>query len=183
MYKRCIKIIFSFLFFNLCIASLHNAFGQRREKQPTGFGAAVVYNFQTAGFGGDLRARIPVYNRMFIVPEVSYYPSFNPYHEMYAGAALHYELFSLGGYDFYLLGAPYYNNWINADDFAPTLRKQHNFTPEAGAGLVRYWGCLRPFIETRYDFKWKENNLRIGIYWYPGSCGKNKKEKCPRVRT
>jgi hypothetical protein len=114
-----------------------------------------------------------------VVPEVDYFPAFNEYHELYAGAALQYDLFSMGSFNFYVLGAGYYNNWLNAEDFAPGQKKEHNFAPEAGAGLVRNIGCIRPFIENRYDFKWEENHLHIGIYWYPGLCGT--KEDCPGV--
>lgn len=177
MYKK-IKTIFLILLINSCIVLLHPASAQRRERPAVGYGAAIIYNFATEGFGLDLRAKIPTINRLSVVPEVSYYPAFNNYHELYAGAALHYEVLTLfGSYNLYAAGGGYYNNWLNADDFAPGQKKQNNFAPEAGGGLVRNHGCIRPFIEDRYDFKWKENNLRIGIYWYPRSCGQ--KEKCP----
>lgn len=168
------------IFFMIVLISYDHANAQRRkEKQPWGYGAAVIYNFHAAGFGGDLRIKIPLMNRLSAVPEFSYYPTFNRYHEYYVGAALHYEMFSLRNYNFYLAGGGYYNKWINAEDFAPGQRKRENFVAEAGGGLVRNFGCIRPFIENRYDFKWKENSLRIGIYWYPGQCDRVKKEKCP----
>ncbi len=174
-FLTCVCIISAALMF------ANNTMAQRRKtSQPWGYGVAAIYNFQTAGFGAELRCKIPIKGKSSLVPEVSYFPSFNPYHEMYAGAALHYELFAIKSYNFYLLAGGYYNHWINAEEFAPGQRKENNFAPEAGAGLVRNRGCWRPFIENRYDFKWKEDNLRLGIYWYPGSCGKRKrKEKCP----
>ncbi|MEP7171555.1 MAG: hypothetical protein ABI855_19445, partial [Bacteroidota bacterium] len=128
-------------------------------------------------WGAGLRVKIPIRNRLSAVPEISYFPSFNRYHELYAGVALHYEILTIRSYNLYLAAGGYYNNWINAEAYAPGLKKKNNFAPEAGGGLVRNRGCWRPFIEDRYDFKWKENTLRIGIYWYPGSCSKN--EKCP----
>lgn len=143
-----------------------------------GYGGSVIYNFQAEGFGADLRVKIPVYTRLYVVPEVSYFPAFDPYHEYFAGLAFHYELLKLGNYYLYPVAGAYYNHWINADDFAPGQKKQQNFSPQAGAGLVRARGCIRPFIENRYDFNWKEDNLRIGILFYPGSCGGGK-EKCP----
>ena len=151
---------------------------QRRTKSSVGYGGSIIYNFATGGFGADLRVKIPLRNWFSVVPEVSYFPAFNDYHELYLGAALHYEIFSLGSYNLYLAAGGYYNDWINADDFAPGQKRQNNFVPEAGGGLVRNRGCIRPFIEDRYDFKWKEDNIRIGIYFYPGSCG-SRKEKCP----
>ncbi len=171
----------------VAIALNHNSFGQhlsRRTKPQWGYGAAIIYDFEATGWGAALRVKIPVIGKLSAVPEFSYFPSFNDYHEYYAGAAVHYELFTLRTYNFYPLIGAYYNNWINAEEYATQQRKQHNFAPEAGAGLVRNRGCIRPFIEYRYDFKWKENNLRLGIYWYPGACGKGKprrKENCPVV--
>lgn len=153
---------------------------RRKEKQPWGYGAAVIYNFQADGFGGDLRMKIPIKGRLSLVPEFNYYPDFNRYHEFYAGGALHLELLTLRSYNFYILGGGYYNKWINAEVYAPGQRKRENFVVEAGGGLVRNRGCIRPFIEDRWDFKWKEDNLRIGIYWYPGQCGGGRrKEPCP----
>lgn len=146
--------------------------------QGTGYGGSVIYNFMTEGIGIDLRARIPVANRLFLVPEVSYFPGFNTYHEYLAAGALHYNLLQMGNYDLYLAGGAYYNNWLNVDDFTFDDKQQHNFSPQGGAGIIRSVGCLRPFIENRYDFKWKENNARIGLMFYPGSCGRGK-EKCP----
>lgn len=161
-----------------------SAFAQRRKvKQPWGYGAGVIYNFQAEGFGAEVRVRIPVIGNLYAVPEISYFPSFNRYHDLFAGGALQYDLFALRSYTFYPLVGAYYHNWLNADDYAPEQRKQHNLSPQAGAGLVRNRGCWRPFIEDRYDFKWKENHLHLGIYYYPGQCGNSrKKEKCPAVR-
>jgi hypothetical protein len=177
MYKK-IRTGYTALIIIACIASLNPVSGQRREKPAWGYGGSIIYNFATEGFGADLRVKIPVRGHLFAVPEVSYFPSFNRYHELYAGVALHYEIIAISTYKLYLAGGGYYNSWLNADDFVLGQRKQNNFVPEAGAGLVRSSGCIRPFIENRYDFKWKENNLRIGILFYPGSCGR-KKEKCP----
>ncbi len=157
---------------------------KRKTKPEIGYGASVIYNFQATGWGGALRAKIPVYGKLSAVPEFSYFPKFNDYHEYYAGVALHYEILTIRSYNLYPLVGGYYNNWINADEYVPGDKKQHNIVVEAGGGLVRNRGCWRPFIEDRYDFKWKENNLRIGIYWYPNSCGKgrkNRREKCPDV--
>lgn len=145
----------------------------------TCYGVSIIYNFETEGFGADLRARIPVYKQLYAVPEISYFPSFNRYHEYYAGLALQYDIHSFGDYNLYVAGGGYYNSWLNFEDFYPGKGKENNIVPEAGLGLVKNFGCWRPFIESRYDFKWKEVNLRIGIYLCPGSCGG--KEKCPRV--
>jgi hypothetical protein len=176
---RYLKIVFTItLAAGLLLLSIPLT-AQRYQKPGVGYGASIAYNFMTEGFAGGLRARIPLARYFYIVPEADYFPSFNEYHEFYVGAALQYDLFSIGSFNFYALGAGYYNNWLNADDFAPGQKKENNFAPEAGGGMVRNKGCIRPFIEDRYDFKWEENHLHIGIYWYPGAC--NKQEKCPGV--
>lgn len=162
------------------VLSVHNkTFAQRERTSSVGYGAAIVYNFQTQGFGVDVRARIHLWNSLYVVPEISYYPPFDNYHELYAGAALQYDVVSIGSYNFYIAGGGYYNMWFNSEDVAPTRKNENNLVPEAGAGFVRNHGCIRPFIEGRYDFKWKEETARIGIYWYPGSCGGGRREKCP----
>jgi hypothetical protein len=164
----------------LLIGACNISYSQKvyEDERTTGFGAAIIYNFHAEGWGVDLRAKIPLPpQRLFIVPEISYFPSFNLYHDLYGGAAFHYEIFAVKGFTFYALAGGYYHKWINAEDFAPGLKKEDNFAPEAGAGFIRSRGCIRPFIENRYDFKWEENNLRIGILIYPGSC--NKKADCP----
>ncbi len=176
------KHIYNFFSCFLLIAGMslaNSSSGQsvKRDKESVGYGAALIYNFHATSFGADVRVKIPVVRKLFVVPQFSYFPAFNDYHEFYAGAALHYELARLGNYKFYLLGAGFYNNWINAEAYAPGQKKVHNFAYEGGAGLVRSYGCIRPFIENGYDIKWKENSLRIGIYIYPGSC--RGKEKCP----
>ncbi len=179
MTQNHIKIFITRIFIvpALCLSSGVFAQAVKREKQSIGYGASLIYNFHATSFGADVRVKIPLLKKLSVVPQLSYFPAFNDYHEFYAGAALHYEIFRLGPYNFYLLGAGFYNDWINAEDFAPGQKKQHNFAYEAGGGLVRSFGCIRPFIENGYDFKWKENSLRIGLYIYPGACGG--KEKCP----
>jgi|GEM_PF-301574 len=169
----CLCLVF------ICTATINTVLAQavKGEKEGVGYGASIIYNFHATGFGADLRVKIPLARRLSVVPQFSYFPAFNDYHELYAGAALHYVIARLGNYNLYLHGAGFYNDWINAEDYAPGQKKQHNFAYEGGGGLVRSYGCVRPFIEDGYDFKWKENSLRIGIYIYPGACGG--KEKCP----
>ena len=161
-----------------------SSLAQRKTKPAIGYGGSVIYNFQAEGLGAELRMRIPIsLSNLYAVPEFSYFPSFNRYHELYAGGALQYDIFRIKSYNFYAHAGGYYNYWINADNYAPEGKKTHNFAPEAGAGLVRNRGCWRPFIENRYDFTWKEDNIRLGIYYFPGQCGKSrKKEKCPSVK-
>ena len=149
----------------------------KRERRGIGYGGSVIYNFHAASLGADLRIKIPVAGRLSAVPQFSYFPAFNDYHEFYGGIALHLHVARIGSYQAYIHGAGFFNKWINAEDYAPGQNKVNNFAFEAGGGLVRSYGCVRPFIEDGYDFTWRENSLRIGIYIYPGAC--YRKEKCP----
>jgi hypothetical protein len=178
MQKRKIFICLSAaMLFAITVSNSLFAQGRRKEKESVGYGGSLIYNFHATGFGADLRVKIPIVSRLSVVPQVSYFPAFNDYHELYAGAALHYEFARLGNWNLYIHGAGFYNDWMNAEDYAPGQKKQHNFAYEAGGGIVRSYGCIRPFLEDGYDIKWKENSLRIGIYIYPGACGG--KEDCP----
>ena len=47
---------------------------RRRAREPVGYGAGIIYNFATEGFGAELRVKIPIRNRLSIVPEISYFP-------------------------------------------------------------------------------------------------------------
>ena len=83
-----------------------NASAQRKVRKPIGYGASAIYNFQAEGIGADLRVRIPTpVNNLYVVPEISYYPPFNRYHELYAGGALQYDILRIRRYNLYLLGA------------------------------------------------------------------------------
>lgn len=160
-----------------------SGFAQRKRKDvpQTGFGPGIVYNLPVNSLAGELRAKIPVWNRFFAVPEVSYFMPFSPIHEFYAGAALHYESpFTLGKFTPYLAAGLYYNNWINVAEYRSSTNDRNNMAPEAGGGLVLSRGCIRPYLEGRYDMRWKEGTIRLGILFYPGDCRiRMRKVKCP----
>ena len=48
-----------------------SVYAQRRTQQATGYGGSIIYNFATTGLGLDLRMKIPLRGRFFIVPEIS----------------------------------------------------------------------------------------------------------------
>ena len=144
-----------------------------------GIGAAGIYDFQTKGWGAEMRADFHIRKHISIVPEVSYYFPFNPIHELYAGVSVHYLFPVFKGWSPYLSASALYNDWFNAVAYSNGTRKPDNFAPEGGIGIVRSKGCLRPFVEDRYDTKWKEDNLRIGVLWFFRSCKCFKKADCP----
>jgi hypothetical protein len=169
--------------FYLCLSLIATtACAQKRKNAPqTGFGLGLVYNFPVKSIAGELRAKIPVWNRFYAVPEISYFVPFSPIHEVYAGAALHYESpYTLGRFTPYLAAGAYYNNWINIAEYRSNMKDQNNLVPEAGLGIILSHGCIRPYLEGRYDARWKEGTVRFGVLFYPGDCRlRTKKVKCP----
>lgn len=140
--------------------------------QKIGVGVSAIYNFQTEGFAPGLRAEIP-FGRFSIVPQVSYYASFNKVNEYYAGLSLHLNLFNIKSWTFYGLGHGSYNGWMNYGVSPMKDVGYSNWNAELGGGITTT-KCLRPFIESRYNFKWKETNLRIGVMYFFGCNSKNK---------
>ena len=141
--------------------------------QKIGVGVSAIYNLQTESYAPGLRVEIP-YKRLSIVPQIAYYPSFNKINEYYAGLSLHLNLFYIKSWAFYGLVHGSYNGWINYEASPMKDAGYSNWDGEVGAGLTTR-KCLRPFIEYRYNFKWKETNLRIGVMYFFGCNSKNGK--------
>ncbi|MBN4052217.1 MAG: hypothetical protein COC01_07835 [Bacteroidetes bacterium] len=142
----------------------------------TGVGISGNYNFQNGGIGAGIRLEYIWSARLIFSPQLDYYFPFNQFNELYAGMAINYAILPFGrnGY-LYVLGGGYYNMLLNYASFNSEKAKLNNFAVEAGAGIARARGCLRPFLEQRYDFKWKEANIRLGIMLYFGACSGNGK--------
>ena len=133
-----------------------------------GFGASVIYNFQTESWGSGLRVNFKPYKKFRVVPQLAYYPSFNKIHEYYIGLSLELNVVKIKKYTFYLLAHGAFNGWINNDRSTIKDAKYNNLDLEAGLGVVRNKGCWRPFLEYRYNAWWKEANLRLGIMYVFG---------------
>ena len=160
------------LFFFITIAQ--NAYNQQ-----VGIGGSLLYNFQTQSFAGGLRAEIP-YKRIRIVPQLTYYPSFNKISEYYFGCAIHLDVLETARWRSYLIGMLSFNRWSNFSLNPQLQAKANNWDGELGLGLTTK-RCIRPFIEYRYNFKWKETNLGIGFI-YTFNCKGFKKRtsiSCP----
>ena len=156
-------------------------YAQKKQKEKTMFGLGAFYNFQTEGVAIDLRARIPVYKNTYVVPRLSYFPGINNIHEFYLGADVNYQFLKYKKLRPYALLGGFYDNWINSSDFISSKAKKNNFVLEGGAGVMFNLGCLNPFIEYRYDTKWKEGSLGAGVYFKFGECFGKKRQKirCP----
>jgi len=143
-------------------------------------GGSAVYNFQTNGIGAGVRAYIPITYRIAISPQVHYFFPSNPINEIYAGLALQYSLLPERKWDVYPLAGVYYDNWLNSEKFQGTIVKQNNLAEQIGLGIMRGQGCWRPFAECRYDIKWKECNVQLGLLFSFGDCfDDSAPDRCP----
>lgn len=178
----CRNFIALSVIFALILTISFNSYGQvkKKDREKTLFGIGAIYNFQTSGAALDLRAKIPVYKNTYVVPRLSYFPGLNNIHEIYFGADVNYHIYRYKNMIPYAHLGAYYDRWINYDDFITTKAKLNNFVAEGGVGVVFDFNCLKPFIEWRYDTKWMEGSLEIGLYLKFGDCFKKKKKiRCP----
>lgn len=152
------NILKSSIFIVILILSL------KGYSQKFGMGFSAIYNPQTESFGIGLRAEIPK-DKISIVPQIAYYPAFNKVSEFYAGVSFHLNVLNIKNWNLYTLANGSYNGWLNYNNSQIENAKLSNWDGELGLGLTTR-GCTRPFIEYRYNFKWKETNLRVGVMFY-----------------
>ncbi len=158
--------ILNILFLIVCL----NVFSQKSNKSiEAGFG--IEYNYQTKGFAPEIRAEIAIYKNASVTPRLSYFPGFNTVHELFLGLDANYHFPIIKKFSFYSLLGIYYDHWINSDEFTSTVAKKSNAVIQAGIGVEYNRGCLNPFLEHRYDFKWKEGTTVLGIKFNFGKCG------------
>ena len=151
------------------------------DRSPVFFGIGGTYNFQTEGKAAEARVMLPLSNSFFFSPRISYFPSFNKINEYYAGADIDYFINLNSVLYPYLYAGVYYDNWINNNEFNSAKATRNNVNPEGGVGLAFDLGCINPYIEYRYDAKWKEGWLGAGLLIHFGSCfgsGRPSVNKC-----
>jgi len=163
--KKFKKIIFFFAFF-LFFGSAHS-----QVIKEWGFGFAAIDNFTAQTYGLDLRAHLILSNRITIAPQIQYYPPFNKYNDFYAGASVQFNFTPSYQWGLYGIAHASYHDWINYAQSTSPLAQQNNWNAEPGLGIVRNYGCVRPFAEARYNIKWGEGNLRAGLTFFFGDCG------------
>jgi hypothetical protein len=183
IFEKVFKFIKKSLLLCFILYSI-SSFGQKKERVYYGIGA--LYNFQTQGVAYDLRVRIPLYRNIYVSPRFSYFPASNTIHEYYAGLDAGYQFMRKYRIRPYIYAAGYYDNWINSFEFPYNKKAQkNNIVAEAGAGLIFAWKCLHPYIEYRYDTKWLEGSLGIGILFNWTCCFNSKKsaeKDCPKFK-
>lgn len=141
-----------------------------------------LYNFQTEGKAGDIKLMFPLSNRLFFTPRLSYFPSSNLVHEIYSGADIDYYILISKKITPYIYIGGYYDDWFNSNEFKNKLAKENNFATEGGGGLIFNFGCINPYIEYRYDAKWKEGSLGAGLMFRFCNCFNSKipeEQRCP----
>jgi hypothetical protein len=138
--------------------------------QNIGIGGDVMYNFQTNGFGAGLRGTFFLNNKFSLSPEFSYYPGFNQVEEYILGAALEYKFIRTTNFNFYAIAHAGYDSWLNYQDSPMLNAHEANWDLEGGIGVTGN-KCLRPFMEYRYNTRFQEAHLRIGLLYILGCHG------------
>lgn len=139
--------------------------------QNIGVGADIMYNFQTESFGAGARVNIFPNKRISFVPEFSYYFPFNKINEYYLGLAVECKVARIKQFNLYALVHGAYNSWLNYQESMLKGAQQNNWNLEGGAGITTN-KCLRPFLEYRYNLKFRETHLRLGLLYIFGCSGK-----------
>lgn len=132
--------------------------------QKFAIGGSVMYNLQSESFGAGLRGSFFPNHTLSIVPQISYYPSFNKVNEYTLGLGLEYKIIRKRKFFFYLLAHGGYNSWTNYQESPMKGAEPNNWNFEGGAG-VSMWRCLRPFLEYRYNAKFGETHLQLGLIY------------------
>lgn len=169
--KRILKLIIFLLFTNFSFSQV-------------GIGLGAIYNLQTESTGFEFRGII-YGDKINIVPQVAYYPNLgiNKIHEFYLGVDGEYNFLIKDKARFYGLAHLAYNGWINNHNTSKKENNYNNWCAEAGVGIAGK-NCWQPFIEYRYNAKWYEANLRIGIIHKFGCKSNSYKTKyqCPAFK-
>jgi hypothetical protein len=137
--------------------------------QKFGVGASGLYNIQSESFGAGVRVSIFPNNRLSYVPQFSYY-FIGPVSELTAGLGLEYKIKRGRLLTYYLLAHGGYNQWLNSDASPLENASPANWNAEGGAGITTN-RCLRPFLEYRYNIKFRETHVQLGILYIFGCKG------------
>jgi hypothetical protein len=148
-------------------------------------GGSAIYNFQTNSLGLDLRAEFSLKKIHFLdgiklVPQLSYFFWFDKVTEFYLGSSVHLGVYTINNkWALYTLVNLSYNGWINYSSSNMENAKFSNLGLEGGIGVTTK-ACLRPFAELRYNVKWREANIRVGLI-YTIRCEKRGAVPCSKI--
>lgn len=175
------NIIVKCLLFFVVILFCLDSYSQKRQNN-VGLGLVGAFNIQTVGLGGGARMDFPITKRISFIPQFTYFPSFNKIEEMYINGAFRYTLKGKNiNRKLYLIAAGGYNAWFNFKSFNSSNSKLSNPSVEIGYGVYFGRSYFRPFIENRYNIKWKEGTIYFGGIFYINSKSKkgSKTMSCP----
>lgn len=150
------------------------------RSQTIGVGASAIYNFQSESFGVGARASIFPNNRFSFVPQVSYFFPFNKVTEYTLGLGLEGKFLVKPKFFMYGILHGGYNSWLSYNKSALEGAKPTNWNLEGGLGISTN-RCLRPFLEYRYNVKFRETHLNLGILYIFGCSNgsSNAGAECP----
>jgi hypothetical protein len=152
------KILFFFL-----LISLHPFIGY---SQNIGVGASALYNFQTESGGFGARVNFFPDNTVSYVPQFTYY-LFGPISEYMIGLSIELKVKRGNTFNYYIMAHGAYDRWLNAEASGMEGAKPTNWNLEGGVGITTN-RCLRPFLEYRYNIKFQETHLRLGLLYIFG---------------
>ena len=157
------------------------------NSQIIGVGADAMYNFQTESVGAGARVNFFPNNKLSFVPEFSYYFAFNKVSEYFLGMALEYKFIRREKVNFYAILHGAYDQWLNYESSPLTNAHATNWDLEGGIGVSTNT-CLRPFLEYRYNIRFEETHLRLGLLYifgckHGGGGGRYHKERCDAYNT
>lgn len=137
------------------------------KAQNIGAGVSAIYNFQSESFGAGIRGSVFPTKRLSFSPQFSYFFPFNKVTEYTLGLAVEYKAIYRPKFHIYGLLHGGYNKWINYKQSAMKDAKPTNFNFEAGVGISTN-KCLRPFLEYRYNVRFLETHLNLGLLYIFG---------------
>ena len=136
--------------------------------QKIGVGGSAMWNFQSESLGVGARVNFFPNNTISYVPQFSYYSLFiGSISEWTLGLSIEAKIIRGNTFNWYLMAHGGYNNWSNAGSSALEGASSTNWNLEGGAGITTNW-CLRPFLEYRYNVKFQETHLRLGVLYIFG---------------
>lgn len=156
----------------LNILIIFTYFSLTLKAQIIGAGISAIYNIQTESFGAGIRASIYPNKRISIVPQFSYFFPFNKINEYTLGLGIEYKYIKRKKINLYVLLHGGYNSWLNYKESTLKGAKPTNWNMEGGLGISTNT-CLRPFLEYRYNVKFRETHLDLGLLYIFGCRKKN----------
>ena len=140
-----------------------------------GLGPELIYNLPLNELGIGARAHYNINYHWILSPQLNYFLPIGQIHELNLNLHASYVFNPWDRYGIYLTAGPYFNYWINHEDSGYEKAKAFSLSAEAGIGVLKNFGCLRPFAEWRYNAKWNESNIRAGFIYYPRICREERK--------